>query len=122
VIDHVILDVRDYAASKRFYERALAPLEYEVILEMGNGCGFGQRGKPDFWVAERGSPQTGVHVAFQSPDRTTVDRFHEAAIAAGGTDNGPPGVRPHYHEHYYAAFVRDPDGNNVEAVCHAREG
>jgi catechol 2,3-dioxygenase-like lactoylglutathione lyase family enzyme len=118
VIDHVILDVRDQAASKRFYEQALAPLEYEIVFELDAGCGLGQRGKPDFWVVERGSPQTGVHVAFTSPDRATVDRFHEAALAAGGTDNGAPGLRPHYHESYYAAFVLDPDGNNVEAVCH----
>jgi catechol 2,3-dioxygenase-like lactoylglutathione lyase family enzyme len=122
MIDHVILDVRDYSASKRFYEQALAPLDYEIVLEIGSGCGFGHMGKPDFWVAERGSPQTGVHVAFASPDRATVDRFYEAAIAAGGADNGPPGLRPHYHEHYYAAFVHDPDGNNVEVVCHAPEG
>ena len=122
VIDHVILDVRDYAASKRFYEQALAPLEYEVVLELGGfGCGFGRAGKPNFWVASRGAPHTGVHVAFASPDRSSVDRFYEAAIAAGGEDNGPPGLRPHYHESYYAAFVRDPDGNNVEAVCHSPE-
>lgn len=121
MIDHVILDVRDYAASKRFYEQALAPLEYEVVFELGNGCGFGPGGKPEFWVAERGNAQTGVHVAFTSPDRATVDRFHEAALVAGGTDNGPPGLRPHYHETYYAAFVHDPDGNNIEAVCHAAE-
>jgi catechol 2,3-dioxygenase-like lactoylglutathione lyase family enzyme len=121
MIDHVSLDVRDYAASKRFYEQALAPLEYEVVLEMGSGCGLGRAGKPDFWVSERGNPQTGMHVAFVSPDRATVDRFYEAALGAGGTDNGPPGLRPHYHEHYYAAFVHDPDGNNVEAVCHVPE-
>lgn len=121
MIDHVILDVRDYSASKRFYEQALAPLGYEALFEMEKGCGLGQRGKPDFWVVERGNPQTGVHVAFVSPDRATVDRFHGAAIAAGGADNGPPGLRPHYHRSYYAAFVHDPDGNNIEAVCHAPE-
>ena len=109
MLDHVILNVRDYAASKRFYEQALAPLEYGIVLELGQGCGFGREGKPDFWIAQRGDPQTDVHVAFVSPDRATVDRFHEAALAAGGTDNGAPGLRPHYHEHYYAAFVRDPD-------------
>jgi catechol 2,3-dioxygenase-like lactoylglutathione lyase family enzyme len=122
MIDHVILNVLDYAASKRFYEQALAPLEYEVAFELGEeGCGFGRMGKPDFWVAHRGEPHTDVHVAFSSPDRASVDRFYDAALAAGGTDNGPPGLRPHYHESYYAAFVRDPDGNNVEAVCHAPE-
>ena len=121
MIDHVILNVRDHAASKRFYEQALAPLEYEVVMELGEGCGFGQRGKPDFWIAERGNAQTDVHVAFVSPDRGTVDRFHAAALSAGGEDNGAPGLRPHYHEHYYAAFVRDPDGNNIEVVCHQPE-
>jgi catechol 2,3-dioxygenase-like lactoylglutathione lyase family enzyme len=88
-------------------------------MELGDGCGFGRQGKPDFWIAQRGTPQTDVHVAFVSPDRGTVDRFHAAALAAGGEDNGAPGLRPHYHEHYYAAFVHDPDGNNIEAVCHA---
>jgi catechol 2,3-dioxygenase-like lactoylglutathione lyase family enzyme len=119
MIDHVILNVRDYAASKRFYEEALAPLGYEVVLEFGGfGCGFGRDGKPGFWIATRPEAHSDVHVAFVSPDRATVDRFHERALAAGGADNGPPGLRPHYHESYYAAFVRDPDGNNVEAVCH----
>jgi catechol 2,3-dioxygenase-like lactoylglutathione lyase family enzyme len=75
-------------------------------------------GKPDFWIGNRGEPQSGVHVAFASPDHPTVDRFYEAALAAGGRDNGPPGPRPLYHEHYYSAFVYDPDGNNIEAVCH----
>jgi len=122
MIDHVILNVRDYEASKRFYEQALAPLEYEVVMELGGeGCGFGLMGKPDFWIAHRGDAHTDVHVAFVSPDRASVDSFYEAALAAGGADNGPPGLRPHYHEDYYAAFVRDPDGNNVEAVCHVPE-
>ncbi len=122
MIDHVILNVRDYAASKQFYEQALEPLGYEVVFELGeDGCGFGRSGKPYFWVARRGEPHTDVHVALVSPDRGAVDRFHAAALAAGGADNGAPGLRPHYHEHYYAAFVRDPDGNNVEAVCHTSE-
>jgi catechol 2,3-dioxygenase-like lactoylglutathione lyase family enzyme len=119
VIDHVRLDVRDLEASKRFYEHALAPLGYELLSEFGGHvCGFGRDGKPDFWIGDRAEPQSGVHIAFASPDRATVDRFHEAALAAGGTDNGPPGLRPHYHEQYYGAFALDPDGNNVEAVCH----
>jgi len=122
MIDHVSLDVRDYEASKRFYAQALAPLGYELLMEYGGHlCGFGHEGKPDFWIGDREEPQSGVHVAFASPDRTTVDRFYEAALAAGGNDNGPPGLRPHYHERYYGAFVLDPDGNNVEAVCHAPE-
>ena len=121
MLDHVILNIRDYAASKRFYEGALASLDYEVIIELDGSCGFGQHGKPDFWIAQRGNAHTDVHVAFASPDRGSVDRFHAAALAAGGEDNGAPGLRPHYHEQYYAAFVRDPDGNNIEAVCHRPE-
>ncbi|HEU6445518.1 MAG TPA: VOC family protein [Gaiellaceae bacterium] len=119
-IDHVILNVRDYARSKAFYEQALKPLGYEVVMEFGEGAGFGLEGKPDFWVSHRGDP-TIVHVAFAAPDRRTVDAFYDAALAAGGEDNGPPGLRPHYHETYYAAFVHDPDGNNIEAVCHRPE-
>ena len=122
MIDHVSLDVRDLEASKRFYAAALAPLGYELLMEYGgNVAGFGRDGKPDFWIGDRGEPQAGVHVAFASPDRATVDRFYEAALAAGATDNGPPGLRPHYHQQYYGAFVRDLDGNNVEAVCHQAE-
>jgi catechol 2,3-dioxygenase-like lactoylglutathione lyase family enzyme len=121
MIDHVSLDVRDYEASKRFYAQALAPLGYELLMEYGGHvCGFGRDGKPDFWIGNRKEAQTGVHVAFAASDRATVDRFHEAALAAGGTDNGPPGPWP-YHEQYYGAFVLDPDGNNVEAVCHRPE-
>ena len=120
MIDHLGFDVSDYEASKRFYQEALAPLGYELLMEFEGGVpGFGKQGKPDFWIATRGEPQTGVHVAFVSSDRETVDRFYEAAIAAGGADNGPPGPRPLYHEHYYGAYVLDPDGNNVEACCHA---
>lgn len=119
-IDHVILNVRDYGRSKAFYEQALKPFGYEVVMEFGEGAGFGREGKPDFWVSHRGDP-TIVHVAFAAPDRQTVDAFYAAALAAGGEDNGPPGLRPHYHESYYAAFVHDPDGNNIEAVCHRPE-
>ena len=120
MIDHLGFDVSDYEASKRFYQEALPPLGYELFVEFEGGvAGFGKQGKPDFWIATRGEPQTGVHVAFVSSDRETVDRFYEAAIAAGGADNGPPGPRPLYHEHYYGAYVLDHDGNNVEACCHA---
>jgi catechol 2,3-dioxygenase-like lactoylglutathione lyase family enzyme len=119
MIDHVGLDVSDYEVSKRFYELALSPLGYELLMEFPQIAGFGRDGKPEFWIATRGPSQTGVHVAFASSDREGVDRFHEAALAAGGRSNGEPGVRPLYHEHYYGAYVLDPDGNNVEAVCHA---
>ena len=119
MIDHVGLRVSDYAASKAFYVAALGPLGYEVVLEFeGHAGGLGVGGKPDFWIVEGTPPATLVHVAFASPDRPTVDAFHATALAAGGQDNGAPGLRPHYHEHYYGAFVIDPDGNNVEAVCH----
>ena len=118
-IDHIGLDVVDYEQSKAFYERALAPLGVkllmEPVLEMG---GFGGD-FPFFWIGKRDrGPQTGVHVAFTAKDREMVDAFHAAALAAGGDDNGRPGVREIYHPHYYGAFVLDPDGNNVEAVCH----
>ncbi len=119
MIDHVGLDVSDYEASTRFYEQALAPLGYELLMEFGNAAGFGRDGKPEFWIGTRGAAHTGLHVAFASPDRESVDRFHEAALAAGGRSNGEPGVRPLYHENYYGAYVFDLDGNNVEAVCHA---
>ncbi len=118
MIDHVNLSVRDYETSKRFYVDALAPLGYELIMEFGRVGGFGTGGKPDFWISERGEPSAPVHVAIASQDRAAVDAFYEAALAAGGKDNGPPGPRPQYHEAYYGAFVLDSDGNNIEAVCH----
>jgi catechol 2,3-dioxygenase-like lactoylglutathione lyase family enzyme len=120
LIDHLSLHVSDIERSKAFYAGALAPLGYEVIMEFESVAGLGARGKPDFWISE-GEPRAPIHVAFSSPDRATVDEFHKAALAAGGSDNGPPGLRPHYHENYYGAFAHDPDGNNVEAVCHSPE-
>jgi catechol 2,3-dioxygenase-like lactoylglutathione lyase family enzyme len=120
MIDHVSLHVSDIERSKAFYAEALAPLGYEVIMEFESVAGLGARGKADFWIGE-GEPRAPIHVAFSSPDRATVDAFHKAALAAGGKDNGPPGLRPHYHQNYYGAFAHDPDGNNVEAVCHSPE-
>jgi catechol 2,3-dioxygenase-like lactoylglutathione lyase family enzyme len=120
MIDHVSLHVSDIGRSKEFYAEALAPLGYEVIMEFEAVAGLGARGKPDLWIGE-GEPRAPVHIAFSSPDRATVDAFHKAALAAGGKDNGAPGLRPHYHEHYYGAYAHDPDGNNVEAVCHLPE-
>ena len=120
MIDHTGFGVRDYAASKAFYERALAPLGITLIMEvMEAAAGFGEGGKPIFWLEERRTPVTEVHVAFLAKDRATVDAFHAAALEAGGTDNGAPGLREIYHPTYYGAYVLDPDGNNVEAVCHA---
>jgi catechol 2,3-dioxygenase-like lactoylglutathione lyase family enzyme len=120
MFDHVGINVRDYRASRAFYEQALAPLGYTVVLAFDewDACGFGEAGKPTFWVAQREPLGTGTHVAFEAHDRETVDAFHAAALAAGGTDNGPAGIREHYHENYYGAFVLDFDGNNIEAVCH----
>jgi catechol 2,3-dioxygenase-like lactoylglutathione lyase family enzyme len=120
VIDHVTATVRDIETSKDFYKKALEPLGYSLAVEGEGFAGFSTGGMADFWLGtdpERGS----AHVAFTAPDRATVDRFYEAAIAAGGTDNGPPGLRAHYHENYYGAYVHDADGNNVEAVCHKPE-
>jgi catechol 2,3-dioxygenase-like lactoylglutathione lyase family enzyme len=117
VIDHLSINVSDMAASKRFYEAALKPLGYSMIMDFGDhAAGLGEGGKPDFWLG-KGAPHPS-HVAFRSPDRATVDAFYAAAIAAGGRDNGPPGLRAQYHPGYYGAFVLDPDGYNVEAVCH----
>ena len=118
MLDHVGLPVSDRERSKRFYAEALSPLGYELVMEHHiSGVGFGESGKPGFWIRE-GVPGNAVHVAFAARDRAAVDAFHEAAIAAGGRDNGRPGLRPEYHPTYYGAFVLDPDDNNIEAVCH----
>ena len=121
MLDHLVLGVADYERSKAFYAVSLAPLGYQIVTEVNEvACGFGSAGKPAFWVGvrERSGP---VHVAFTSHDRAGVDAFYAAAIAAGATDNGKPGLRELYHPDYYGAFVFDPDGNNVEAVCHRPE-
>ena len=116
--DHVGLNVRDYETSKRFYDAALAVFGYGVVMEFPHACGYGPAGSRSSGSPSGSRSAPAAHVAFASPDRATVDAFHEAALAAGGTDNGPAGIREEYHEHYYGAFVLDPDGNNVEAVCH----
>jgi catechol 2,3-dioxygenase-like lactoylglutathione lyase family enzyme len=117
MIDHLTLRVRDLAAAKAFYAAALAPLGYKVGMEFPEGAGLGAGGKLDFWLVQdpAARPQ---HLAFSAPDHAGVDAFHAAALAAGGTDNGPPGLRLDYHPHYYAAFILDPSGHNMEAVCH----
>jgi catechol 2,3-dioxygenase-like lactoylglutathione lyase family enzyme len=120
MLDHVAIPVRDLADSRRFYLAALEPLGVEVVMEFPVAAGFGEAGRPWFWLVSR-EPVTGVHVAFAAPDRATVDAFHAAALAAGGRDNGGPGLRVQYHPTYYGAYVLDPDGNNVEAVCHRME-
>ena len=117
MLDHVTIQVADYARSKRFYASALAPLGYTVMMEFGPVAGLGADGKPDFWIAQ-GEPAKPVHIAFVSKNRTSVDAFYHASVTAGARDNGAPGLRPQYHPNYYGAFVLDPDGNNIEAVCH----
>jgi catechol 2,3-dioxygenase-like lactoylglutathione lyase family enzyme len=118
MIDHIGFSVSDVAKSKNFYTEALNPLGYSVIMDFGDkAVGFGRDGKPDFWIG-KGEAIGKFHIALASPDRPTVDAFHAAALKAGGKDNGKPGLRPEYHPNYYAAFVLDPNGNNIEAVCH----
>ena len=131
MIDHVGVAVTDYDRAKAFYTSALAPLDYTLIMEATAAqtesgfpaAGFGAESKPDFWIGGEGrlGKPVPMHVAIAVKTRTMVDAFHRAALAAGGKDNGAPGLRPHYHPNYYAAFVLDPEGNNIEAVCHAAE-
>jgi catechol 2,3-dioxygenase-like lactoylglutathione lyase family enzyme len=117
MLDHISLGVRDVDSAKKFYGGALKPLGYAVIMEFPDAVGLGVEGKPDLWLVKR-EPGAITHVAFACRDRATVDAFYEAALAAGGKDNGKPGVRADYHPNYYGAFVFDADGHNVEAVCH----
>ena len=131
ILDHVVVHVKDYARSKAFYERALAPLGVTLVREYGQFGGFGKNRKPDFWIAAGGASYftdehrkgviTPVHVAFAAASRAEVDAFYRAAIEAGAKDFGPPGPRPMYHANYYGAFVLDPDGHDVEAVTHRPE-
>jgi catechol 2,3-dioxygenase-like lactoylglutathione lyase family enzyme len=121
MLDHVALNVRDGATAKAFYGQALEPLGYTIGLEVEEHVGFrSPDGQLDFWISERGEPGPG-HVGFRARDRGAVDAFHAAALAAGGRDNGAPGVRTEYHENYYAAYVLDPEGSNIEAVCQTSE-
>ncbi|MFC3528516.1 VOC family protein [Paracoccus mangrovi] len=126
MIDHIGFAVADLEQARQFYVRALAPLGISVLMEVteemtgGHGAhlGLGRDGNPFFWIGTGKPAVGGCHVAFAAPDRATVDAFHAAALAAGGRDNGAPGLRPHYHAGYYGAFVLDHDGNNIEAVHH----
>ena len=122
MLDHVSLCVSDIERSRKFYDQALRPLGIERLYAEGEtASGYGANRKAFFWIGLRKAVQTGSHVAFAAEDRQTVDRFHQAALSAGGRDNGPPGLRPHYHEDYYGAFVLDPDGHNIEAVCRRKQ-
>ena len=120
MIDHTGVIVGSFEASRRFYAAALAPLGYELLLEFhASVADFGEPGKADFWIAQ-GEPNTPrIHVAFRADTRREVDAFYEAALGAGARDNGAPGLRAQYHPDYYGAFVLDPDGHNIEAVCHS---
>jgi len=121
IIDHIGFGVSDAEKSIEFYSKALAPLGIEKIMEFEGWTGFGKNGKPEFWFGKGDSPQAPMHIAFSADSREQVDQFYEAALAAGGKDNGAPGIREIYHPNYYGAFVFDPDGHNTEAVCHKSE-
>ena len=120
MLDHISISVSDFDRSKSFYDRALRPLGITRLYAEGErSAGYGISPKAFFWIGWRDTPRMGAHIAFTAQDRATVDRFYEEAIAAGGVDNGAPGLRPNYHPGYYGAFVLDPDGYNIEAVCHS---
>jgi catechol 2,3-dioxygenase-like lactoylglutathione lyase family enzyme len=136
MLDHVSLRVADYGRSMEFYRAVLAPLGYKLGMEGTSGAGFSSGRIPAFWIKQgeltgragtvEPTPQAGcggpqLHVAFVGENRAAVDAFHRAALAVGARDNGPPGLRPEYHANYYGAFVLDPDGHNIEAVCHKPE-
>lgn len=129
MLDHVGFAVTDAERSRRFYEQALAPLGISLIMSVtpeqtesgGSAHGFGSDGRPYFWIGDNERVGEGTHVAFMAGSRADVDAFHKAALGAGGRDNGAPGIRAHYHPTYYGAFVLDPDGHNIEAVCHRPE-
>jgi catechol 2,3-dioxygenase-like lactoylglutathione lyase family enzyme len=129
ILDHFGFGVSDYPRAKAFYAQALAPLGITLLMEFGPeqtegkvwACGFGKGGKPEFWIGSDGKTGPPMHVAFAADTRAEVRAFHEAALAAGGRDNGAPGLRPQYHPDYYGAFILDLDGHNVEVVCHRPE-
>ncbi len=122
MIDHAVVRVHDFKKSRRFYEAALQPLGYRVLKEFPGFVGLGAGDKTDLWIGQDDAATKGVHLAFASRDRRSVDAFHAAALKAGGKDHGAPGIRMNYHPNYYGAFVLDPEGNNIEAVCHDPEG
>jgi catechol 2,3-dioxygenase-like lactoylglutathione lyase family enzyme len=121
ILDHIGLAVRDFGKSATFFRRALAPLGIQTVLEGEGWAMLGKDGRPEFWIGVHGIPPGPIHIAFTAENREQVREFHRAALAAGGRDNGAPGVRARYHPDYYGAFVFDPDGHNIEAVCHLAE-
>lgn len=119
MLDHVTIGVQDVERSKIFYDAILRPLGIQRLYAEGETfAGYGIGSKAFFWIGQRAAPQTSAHIAFTAENREMVDRFHRAALVAGGVDNGAPGLRRHYHSNYYGAFILDPDGHNIEAVCH----
>ena len=121
MFDHIGVGVSDLKASKAFFLQALSPLGVGVVMEFPNAAGLGRAQKASLWLGATKDKPLPLHIAFAADSRTQVDEFYRQAIAAGGKDNGPPGIRAHYHANYYAAFVIGPDRHNVEAVCHRRE-
>jgi catechol 2,3-dioxygenase-like lactoylglutathione lyase family enzyme len=121
IIDHIGIAVGDYEESKAFFVEALAPLGIELVMEFQGWAGFGKGGKAELWFGMHAEKQRPMHIAFIAENRAQVRAFYSAALAAGGADNGPPGIRDFYHPHYYGAFVIGPDGHNIEAVCHQPE-
>ena len=129
IVDHLGFGVSDYPRAKAFYRAALAPLGITLVMEVGPelteggnwACGFGKNDKPELWIGSDGKTTPPLHIAFVVETRAEVRAFYDAALKAGAPDNGGPGLRTRYHPNYYAAFVLDPDGHNIEAVCHAAE-
>lgn len=121
IFDHLGFGVKDFVASKAFFVEALKPLGIEIVMEGDNWAMMGSRGRPEFWFGTLIAAPGPLHLAFKAKNREAVQAFHEKALAFGGVDNGPPGLREHYHAHYYAAFVIAPDGHNIEAVCHTSQ-
>ena len=121
MIDHISLRVQDFSRAVDFYKSALAPLGYKILMEFPNVAGMGADGKADLWIMQSEQLPSPTHIAING-ERPQIQAFHEAALTSGGTDNGPPGLRLDYHPNYYAAFVLDPEGNNIEVVCHSPEG
>jgi catechol 2,3-dioxygenase-like lactoylglutathione lyase family enzyme len=122
IFDHIGFNVSDFARSKQFFLQALQPLGIAIVMEGEGWAMIGRNGKPQFWFGAMGASPGPIHLAFAAENREQVRQFHAAALAAGGKDNGGPGLREHYHPHYYGAFVIGPDGHNIEAVCHSPQG